>query len=173
MTKTEPRVMAAAGDHGGEAGFTLVEALTAMVILIFGLMAVTNLLIVAASSNSVASQSTAATLSASQRLEVLKSTSFQNLAAGGSLTADTTGPPANPCAVAPLTDYDCDDVIPGVGLIHTRWQISAIAGTARLLYITVRSEGTGALSGARSRAQFTTLRSCTDSSPTGGCPLPP
>jgi type II secretory pathway pseudopilin PulG len=169
----EARAVAVTGDPGGEAGFTLVEALTAIVILVFGLMAVTNLLLVAASSNSVASQGTAATLSASQRLEVLKTTSFQNLTAGGSLTADTTGPPANACAVAPLTDYDCDDVIPGVGLIHTRWQISAVVGTARLLYITVRSEGTGALSGARSRAQFTYLRSCTDSSPTGGCPLPP
>jgi Tfp pilus assembly protein PilV len=40
-----------------EAGFTLVEALFAMVILIFGLLAVTNLLIVGASSNSVANQS--------------------------------------------------------------------------------------------------------------------
>ncbi|HXB57259.1 MAG TPA: hypothetical protein VN461_21015 [Vicinamibacteria bacterium] len=172
MTKTEPRAVVATGDRGGEAGFTLVEALTAIVILIFGLMAVTNLLLVAASSNSVASQSTAATLSASQRLEFLKTTSFQNLTAGGSLTADITFP-ANPCPVAPLTDYDCDDVIPGVGLIHTRWQISAVPGTARLLYIGIRSEGTGALSGARSRAQFTSFRSCTDSSPTGGCPAPP
>ena len=66
-----------------EAGFTLIEALTAIVILSFGLMAVTNLLIVAASSNAVANQSTAATNSASQVLEQLRSVSFQNLAIGG------------------------------------------------------------------------------------------
>ena len=46
-------------ERGAEAGFTLVEALVAVVVLVFGLMAVTNLLLVAASSNSVANQSTA------------------------------------------------------------------------------------------------------------------
>lgn len=50
--------------HGGEAGFTLVEALLAVVVLIFGLMAVTNLMLVAASSNSVANQGTPAVTSA-------------------------------------------------------------------------------------------------------------
>jgi hypothetical protein len=44
----------------------------------------------------------------------------------------------------------------------------------RLLHIRVRSEGTGALAGARSRAEFTTFRSCTNSDPaTGGCPGAP
>ena len=43
----------------GEAGFTLIEALVAMVVLTFGLMAVTNLMLVAASSNTVANQGTA------------------------------------------------------------------------------------------------------------------
>src|SRR5204863_2278147 len=42
--------------RGSEAGFTLVEALVAIVILVFGLIAVTNLMLVAASSNSVANQ---------------------------------------------------------------------------------------------------------------------
>ena len=44
-----------------EAGFTLIEALVAIVILAFGLMAVTNLLVVAAASNTVGNHSTAAT----------------------------------------------------------------------------------------------------------------
>ena len=43
-----------------EAGFTLIEALVAIIILSFGLIAVTNLMLVAASSNTVANQGTAA-----------------------------------------------------------------------------------------------------------------
>jgi hypothetical protein len=35
----------------------------------------------------------------------------------------------------------------------------------------VRSEGTGALSAARSRAEFTTFRACTNAE--GGCPTNP
>ena len=46
--------------RGREAGFTLVEALVAVIVLVFGLMAVTNLMLVAASgSNTVADQGTA------------------------------------------------------------------------------------------------------------------
>ena len=41
-------------------------------------------------------------------------------------------------------------------------------GTVRLVQITVRSEGTGALSLGRSRATFTTFRTCTSSAP-GSC----
>ena len=71
-----------------QAGFTLIEALIAMVILAFGLIAITNLLIVAASSNSVGNMSSAATALASQQLELLKAQSYTNIAPGGSLTAD-------------------------------------------------------------------------------------
>ncbi len=59
-----------------QAGFTLVEALIAMVILSFGLIAVTNLMLVASTSNTVANQSTAATSIASQRMEQLKALGF-------------------------------------------------------------------------------------------------
>ena len=54
----------------GESGFTLVEALVAIVVLVFGLMAVTNLMLVAASSNSVANQGTAAVASATRIVEL-------------------------------------------------------------------------------------------------------
>jgi prepilin-type N-terminal cleavage/methylation domain-containing protein len=174
---------ATAGRRDEEAGFTLVEVLTAMVILIFGLMAVTNLLLVAASSNTVANQSTAAAASASRIMDRLKDSSFPTLVAGGNVAADTgvtvpcggepsvPWPGPAPVAVnAPNALNNCDDDIPGVGKIHTRWAISAIPGTARSLFIQVRSEGTGALAGARSRAEFTTLRSCTEPA---GCPAPP
>jgi len=168
-----------------ERGFTLVEALSAIVILAFGLIAVTNLLLVAASSNTVANQGTAAVTAAQQRLEALRNYNFVTvppalpappplLTTGGSITADV-GATANPCsaAVSPAT-FNCDDDIPGVGRIHTRWAISAVAGTARAVYIQVRSEGRGALAASRSRAEFTTIRTCTDSTPIfGDCPLPP
>lgn len=128
-----------------QAGFTLVEALIAMVILSAGLIAVTNLMVVAATSNTVANQSTAATSVASQQLEQLKTCTFTDprLQAGGNLQTD-------------VTNFNNDVDLPGVGRIHTRWQISDVDATTK--YIVVRSEGTGALAGPRSRSEFTTFR---------------
>ena len=161
-------------ERRGQAGFTLVETLVAIVILVFGLMAVTNLLLVAASANTVANQGSAATTSASQVMDVLRSTAWndiQVMSGGGDLTADATTPSPDCRALpSPLTAFNCDDVIPGVGLIKTRWTITPGVGTVRLVQITVRSEGTGALSIGRSRATFTTFRTCTQSAP-GSCGL--
>jgi type II secretory pathway pseudopilin PulG len=158
-----------------ESGFTLVETLVAIVVLVFGLMAVTNLLLVAASSNAVANQSSAATASASEVMDILRSTHWDNLAVGGDVTQDVPATPPAACntltSPPPAGVYHCDDSVPGVGRIHTRWAIAGVAGTARLLQITVRSEGSGALAGARSRAEFTTFRACTNSG--AGCPIPP
>jgi len=152
-----------------EAGFTLVEALCAVVILSFGLMAVANLMVVAATSNSVANQGTAATTLATQQLERLKALPFGSagLAFGGDLNSDQAGfflDQTNPQPGDPAVD------IPGVGVIQVRWTIVQV--DLRTLFITVRAQGTGALSGARSRAEFTTMRSCTDSTPAPGpnCP---
>jgi prepilin-type N-terminal cleavage/methylation domain-containing protein len=141
--------------HDPQAGFTLVEVLTAVVILVFGLIAVTNLFIIAGSSNSVANASTAATGIASQVLEDLKATTYEDLAPGGSLDANDAG-------------YSREDDVPGVGQIRTRWVITAVGGDPTILRIQVQAEGTGALTGARSRADFTTFRSCTDIE--AGCP---
>jgi len=155
-----------------EAGFTLVEALVAIVVLIFGLMAVTNLLLVAASSNTVANQGTAAVTSATQAMDFLKSTTYDTLDDNPGGTAfDSTdgGKDCNDVTLVP-TDWHCTTSTPGVGTIHTHWYITADAD-ARLLHIRVRSEGTGALAAARSRAEFTTFRSCTDTNV--GCPAAP
>ena len=144
-------------NRSSEAGFTLVEALVAIVILVFGLIAVTNLMLVAASSNSVANQATGAATVAAQRLELLKAQPFTSLAVGGDLDSD-------------ITNFNQNDDIPGVGRIHTRWSVVSISGDAQVYFVAVRSEGTGALSGRRSRAEFTTFRSCTNISL--GCPTP-
>lgn len=144
-----------------EAGFTLIEALVAMVILAFGLIAITNLLLVAASSNSAGNQSSATTALASQELEELKAKKFTDLAPGGSLTSDVS---------VSGTPYFRDDNIDGVGPIHTRWEIANISGDQQTKFIQVRSEPKGGLMATRARAEFTTYRSCT--SVAGGCPAP-
>lgn len=166
-----------------EAGFTLVEALVAIVILIFGLMAVSNLFIVATSSTSVANQSTAAAVAASEVLEVMRATPWPNLVVGGDLAADA-GATLPTCDLLPPPSYNCDADLPGVGRVHVRWQISnapvppSPPGPAwvRTLFVQVQAEGTGALSGARSRALFSMFRTCTAagaSTPGGLCPDPP
>jgi prepilin-type N-terminal cleavage/methylation domain-containing protein len=138
-----------------QAGFTLIEVLIAIVVLVFGLIAITNLFLVAGSSNTVANQATASADAAAQVLENLKAqpwTSAQ-LAAGGNLTTPT----------APYTRLD---MIPGVGRIQTNWLITDV--DVRTKFIRVRSEGLGVLARARSRAEFTTYRTCT--TPNLGCP---
>lgn len=144
-----------------EAGFTLIEALVAILVLVFGLMAVTNLMLLAASSNAAGNATTVATAIASQRLETLKAIPFQNLAIGGGIDDDMTND--DPAFVS------LDD-IPDVGKAYTQWQVLAIAGDNETRYIRVRSEVLGVLAGARSRAEFTTFRTCTDQA--AGCPAP-
>jgi type II secretory pathway pseudopilin PulG len=160
----------------GEAGFTLVEALVAVVVLMFGLMAVTNLMLVAASSNSVANQGTAAVTSASRAMDALKAVTFTDLTEGGTdFDASDGGKDCNdPTLVWNEGKWHCNDTVSGVGVIHTHWWITVDAVDSRLLHLRVRSEGTGALARARSRAEFTSFRACTNSDPTsGGCPLAP
>ncbi len=163
---------------GGQAGFTIVEALVAIVVLIFGLMAVTNLMLVAAASNSVANQGTAATTNATEILEKIKATDWTTVCqpAGGNCTSG--GLAWNPLdggrtcndPQLRLTDWHCTENTPGVGAIHTHWWFTA-TGDSRLLHIRIRSEGQGALVGARSRAEFTTFRGCTTNA--APCPIAP
>lgn len=158
-----------------EAGFTLVEALVAIVVLAFGLMAVTNLLVVAAASNTVGNHSTAATTAASEVMERLKSRSFLTLTPGGDVEAGTMGNLPNCNETPPSTaecvvtgNFNAQRNVPGVGVIRTFWEIRQVDG--QTLFIKVRSQSTAALAGARSRAEFTTFRSCTSTAI--GCPNP-
>jgi hypothetical protein len=92
-------------------------------------------------------------------MEAIKAVPFGTLptANAGDLNSDLTGAPA------PLPEYSRYDSVPGVGQIRTRWTITIVNPTT--VFIRVRSEGMGALAGARSRAEFTTFRTCT----TTGC----
>jgi Tfp pilus assembly protein PilV len=158
-------------ERGAEAGFTLVEALVAVVVLIFGLMAVTNLMLVAASSNSVANQGTAAVASATRVMDMIKTTTFATLTTGGNDFAVDDAKSCDDTTLA-VSEWHCTDEVPGVGRVHTHWWITASDPVdARLLFVRVRAEGTGALSAARSRAEFTTFRACSNSD--AGCPPAP
>jgi len=169
MTETRRKT----AERGAEAGFTLVEALVAIVVLIFGLMAVTNLMLVAASSNSVANQGTAAVAAATRAMDFIKATTFDTLAltTGGKDPFDP-GDGGKACGDTTLTvgEWHCNEDVPGVGTIHVHWWVTA-TDDGRLVYVRVRAEGTGALSAARSRAEFTTFRACTNTE--GGCPEAP
>src|SRR4051812_4378116 len=84
-----------------QAGFTLVEAMIAIVMLVFGLMAITNLFLVAGTSNTVANHMTATASDASETMDLLKAIPYQNLCVGGDLNSDlpsvnTTGTITDP-----------------------------------------------------------------------------
>lgn len=142
----------------GEAGFTLIETLVAIVVLVFGLIAVTNLLLVGATNNSVANQGTAATAVATQQMETLKAQRFADLVPGGDLDTDANGYFANP-------------IVEGVGVISVRWVITMPEDEPQLRMITVQAEGMGPMVRMRSRVQLTTIRSCTGDLESG-CPAP-
>jgi prepilin-type N-terminal cleavage/methylation domain-containing protein len=158
-----------------EAGFTLIEALIAIVILAFGLISVTNLFVVAASSNQIGNYTTATATEASEVLERLKSIDFCSLAPGGDLANDAGT--ANPAPVPPaqpdvfvggaLTYHMYRDV-KGIGSVRTRWLIvDPAAAQTPTRFIVVQSEIDGPFGGQASRAQFSTFRTCTGN----GCPL--
>jgi prepilin-type N-terminal cleavage/methylation domain-containing protein len=163
-----------------QSGFTLVEALVAIVILAFGLIAISNLFLVAGSSNQSANHMSATTAEAIETLEALKAIPFGSLVVGGDLDNDLPAACqpdciANPelCPTQCVTSggYNFYRAVPGVGLVRTRWVIDNPipgAGGAPVCWITVRSETTAPVVGLiRSRSEFTTFRTCT----TTGCPL--
>lgn len=157
-----------------ESGFTLVEALIAMVILIFGLIAISNLFVVAASSNQIALNTTVATAEANETLERLMAIPFTQLPANGgqahnaadpwnnaNWTADLPGPNnTRDVMIAGAMQFNARRTVPGVGLVVTRWKIvDPAAGGAPTRYILVRSEVQTTF-GRGARAQFTTFRAC-------------
>jgi prepilin-type N-terminal cleavage/methylation domain-containing protein len=166
--------------HRSDSGFTLIEALIAMIILVTGLVAVANLMIVSASSNNVANTMSATTAEASEVMDLLKSIAWTNLTPGGSLTADmpATNPDEEPRVIldpgtGALTQYNAYRTIPGVGRVRTRWTIVEVAGNANQAparFITVTSDAVNRLARGKSAVTFTTFRTCTIGPPSAGPP---
>jgi type II secretory pathway pseudopilin PulG len=160
MTAKHSRVRRVPGERSSEAGFTLVEALIAMVILMVGLAAVSNLMIVSATSNTAANLSTASTAAATSQMEVLKGQPFNTLTPGGNLAS-------------PVANYNATGGTPsvagrGVGRVTVRWQIVQPPNPlTNVRFIQVRSQMLGRLGAGWSKADFTTFRACTDGT---GCP---
>jgi len=160
-----------------EAGFSLVEALIAIVILMVGLVAVTNLLLVAATSNEIGNLTTATSAEASETLERLKTLDYLTvIAAGGasqgSLTADVGPANATPSLtpdvrVGGALTYHMYRNVPSLGIIRTRWTIQLnTSGPTQTAFIVVESQALQRLGSSASLSQFSTWRACTSS----GCP---
>jgi len=183
MNDSTPMPGAVAQRTSAESGFTLIEALIAIVVLVVGIVAIVNLFVVASTSNAVGNHSTAATGQATETLERLKAIPFLDIttAMGGASTVgdlDVDQGATLNCVETPVTvpasycvlpgNYNLARDVPGVGRIKTRWQIVRPgAGGPDTLFIVVRSQSTATLAGIRSRSEFTTFRTCTVS----GCPF--
>ena len=132
-----------------------------MVVLAFGLMAVTNLMLVAASSNTVANHSTAAATSAAEAMDMIRGTSWPILVAGGDHTDDDeTG--AIDCSLANANTYRCVENIRGrrTGL-HPVGRCPRAGNGALVPHPgALRGKGRPRRAPARAR-EFTTFRSCT------------
>ncbi|HET7293767.1 MAG TPA: prepilin-type N-terminal cleavage/methylation domain-containing protein [Vicinamibacteria bacterium] len=165
-----------------QAGFTLIEALIAMIILLVGLIAIANLFVVAMSSNQIGNYTTVTTSIASDVMEKLKAAPFLSLTLYSKTAYDPTQPwfeddwaetttnwattTLTPCDSTVATKEGCTTAVPGIGTVRTRWKvIDPQAGGTLTRFILVRSEVLGLL-GRGTRSQFTTFRVCIST----GCP---
>jgi type IV pilus modification protein PilV len=148
-----------------EAGFTLIEALVAILLLVVGLVAIANLNVVAVRNNVRAKHMTAASDIAADQLERLKNLRFDDLAlnAGGNVdVTDTANPYRREVALPPAAATSNTVTTAEVGSILVAWRIELIGTNTK--FITVRAESRAMK--AASRAEFTTIRTCT----TSDCP---
>ena len=137
-----------------EAGFTILEAVIATLILLFGLASIFNLMIVAVSNNSVANRGSGATTLAAQQMEILRSTPFSALADSPTDSLEVADP-----------DFSRIDHVEGVASYETRWEITTLSDP-NLKYLRVRVEPDG-FRGRAARSELTTVRTCTTGSATG------
>ena len=106
----------------GESGFSLIEVLVALVLLAFGLLAVAPLYVLASRETAASADYGTAGALAVRRMEMLRTTPFNSLGAGGSLTANSTG------------FFDTSDVRSTV-----RWTVTNNASPPTVKTITVRA----------------------------------
>jgi prepilin-type N-terminal cleavage/methylation domain-containing protein len=153
-----------------QAGFTLMEVLVSIVILVFGLIAVTNLLLVAGNSSSVANTGTTAAAIAAEQMEALKAMPFVAPVGGGPSLIATAGGDLDNNVPGFFRDATTDPRlrVPGGGTIVVRWLVvTPVQGQTQLAHITVRAEAATVFA-RRTRAEFTAFRSCTGPVPDQG-----
>jgi len=151
--KTQPKTRSRSklpAARNPEAGFTLLEAVMATLILLFGLASIFNLMIVAVSSNSLANRASAAVTLASHEMEVLRATPFSTL---------TDSPAGVDTLEVQTPGFFRIDNVEGVANYESRWQVQTLADP-NLKYLRVRTEPAG-FRGRAARAEFTSIRSCT------------
>ena len=126
----------------GERGFSLVEVLVALLILMLGILAVAPMFIYGARRAAASADIGKAGAAATKRMELLRATSYGSLPSGGSLSSD-------------LTSYS-DATDPAV---LVRWAISDNATPSTVKTISVVAISRRQVSGPAKRVQFMTLRS--------------
>jgi type II secretory pathway pseudopilin PulG len=155
--------------RSSQSGFTLVEAMMAIIILVFGLIAVTNLMVVAANSNTTASQLTASSALCAQQMDSLKAVPFDTLTTNctsfapcGDLLTDNTNCPSFTPSNATNPNCYSNQTVPGVGSFHMRWRVAPITGIANVYVVQLRCQAVSGLMASRTRTDLTAFRSCTD-----------
>lgn len=147
----------------GEQGFTLVESITAIVILMVGLVAVANLMLVSTTSTTVANHMTATSAEASRVMDMLKTIPWEDLRCtrATSLTADlpsTNSTSSLTTTAGVLNTANIYSDVRGIGRIRTRYRVVNVDRHTR--YITVQSESMGRVATGKAQATFTSLRVC-------------
>jgi hypothetical protein len=110
------------GAPQGQEGFSLVEVLIAIVVLVFGIISVANLMVVAAANNMTANQGSAAVTAGIQQMEQLKSMPFDAVPRGRNVVV--VGTTAGP-----------DDR--AVGAVHIISKVDNVPGAVGTIFITV------------------------------------
>jgi Tfp pilus assembly protein PilV len=139
-------------------GFTLIEACVATLILIVGIVGISNLSVVAIMDNSAAHRATTAAFLAAQKLEELKATPYEALTDSSSdaLETDETG-------------FNEVIQVAGSGSFRVRWMVRTVGSALPpMRQIVAAAEALGA-NGRRTRAEFTTFRTCSYGT-AAGCP---
>jgi len=125
----------------GERGFSLVEILVALLILMFGLLAVVPMFVYGVRRVAASADIGKAGAAAVKRMEQLRATDFGGLAAGGSLNSN----------VVSYSDATDPAVI-------VRWSISDNVTPATVKTISVVAIARRQISGPAKRVQFVTMR---------------
>jgi hypothetical protein len=165
---------------GKDAGFSLVEAVIAVLVFIIGIAAISNLFLQSITANSTANVSAATAAVASEVMDRLRSMPSNTLAItpGTSPGTPLTNAAREAILAASATD-SCSDTgtvdcvsgvglaakgfvlvkrVEGVGLVHAKWTVESVGNGTNLFFITVRAQTMAPVVGERANAEFTSFR---------------